>query len=269
MTAPTTHYQVLGVAPAADDATIKIAYRKLVRKHHPDLVGPSGVEMTGRINHAFSVLSNDSARRTYDRELADTLRAQSRAQEPPARPRAPKAREYAYPKATPVTPPAPAHPEHDFTYMPDGDVDGAAHDSGRERPAVCREWSTPKFVTALLLTPVGLFIAFVGWQTILAYTATAPGGGGIVLAQWAAVPAALSALFARRPRMWVWVVLGFAGVVQPIASLDILPLGFFTMGQPSNLGQAGMLAITLGFVLYRVAGREMVIRYRCRPHIPQ
>ena len=32
-----THYQVLGVAPDADAAEIKKAYRKLVRRYHPDV----------------------------------------------------------------------------------------------------------------------------------------------------------------------------------------------------------------------------------------
>ncbi|WP_316207979.1 J domain-containing protein, partial [Bradyrhizobium sp. SZCCHNR3008] len=32
-----THYEVLGVSPCADIETIKQAFRKAVKAHHPDL----------------------------------------------------------------------------------------------------------------------------------------------------------------------------------------------------------------------------------------
>ncbi|MDU1691790.1 MAG: J domain-containing protein, partial [Bradyrhizobium sp.] len=34
-----THYQVLGVSPRADLDTIKRAFRRAAKAHHPDLTG--------------------------------------------------------------------------------------------------------------------------------------------------------------------------------------------------------------------------------------
>jgi curved DNA-binding protein len=61
-------YQILGVARDADEDTIRKAYRKLARKHHPD-VNPndkSAEEKFKEISRAYSVLSDAEKRRAYD-----------------------------------------------------------------------------------------------------------------------------------------------------------------------------------------------------------
>ena len=62
------YYQILGVSRTATEKEIRAAYRKLARKHHPDVnAGDKGAE--GRfkeINEAHQVLSTADSRKKYD-----------------------------------------------------------------------------------------------------------------------------------------------------------------------------------------------------------
>lgn len=62
-----THYDVLGLAPGADDDIIKAAYRVVVKRLHPDRGGDP--QQMARVNEAYAVLSDPARRRDYDREL--------------------------------------------------------------------------------------------------------------------------------------------------------------------------------------------------------
>lgn len=65
----TDYYQLLGLARDATPEEIKKAYRKLARKHHPD-VNPGNTEAEARfkqIQDAYSVLSDADRRKQYDR----------------------------------------------------------------------------------------------------------------------------------------------------------------------------------------------------------
>jgi curved DNA-binding protein len=64
------YYEVLGVKKNATEKEIKSAYRKLARKHHPDL-HPGDEKEAGekfkQVNEAYEVLSDPEKREKYDR----------------------------------------------------------------------------------------------------------------------------------------------------------------------------------------------------------
>lgn len=69
----THHLCELGVDRDADEASIRKAHRKQIMKYHPDKQAVQTEEATNmflKIVDAFTVLSNESLRISYDRELA-------------------------------------------------------------------------------------------------------------------------------------------------------------------------------------------------------
>jgi molecular chaperone DnaJ len=83
------YYEVLGVKREASEREIKQAYRKLARKHHPDVnPGDKNAEAKFKeVNEAYEVLSDKDKRAKYDRfgdkwQYADQF-AQAGAQETP------------------------------------------------------------------------------------------------------------------------------------------------------------------------------------------
>jgi curved DNA-binding protein CbpA len=67
-----TYYESLGLPTSADDRQIKIAYRSLARRLHPDLNAgdAAGAGRLAEINRAYETLGNAQARAAYDRDLA-------------------------------------------------------------------------------------------------------------------------------------------------------------------------------------------------------
>jgi DnaJ-class molecular chaperone len=64
-----SYYDILGVSRSASEKEMRQAFRRLARKHHPD-VNPGDKEAEGRfkeINRAYEVLSDAEKRRKYDR----------------------------------------------------------------------------------------------------------------------------------------------------------------------------------------------------------
>src|SRR6185295_8670244 len=62
------YYSTLGVAKTASEKEIKQAFRKLARKHHPDVnPGDKGAESKFKeINEAYEVLGDPEKRKKYD-----------------------------------------------------------------------------------------------------------------------------------------------------------------------------------------------------------
>ncbi len=69
-----THYDILGIARDADTPTIRGAYRRLAREHHPDRAASTSAVSSGgvdihAVNEAYRVLSDPGRRALYDTEL--------------------------------------------------------------------------------------------------------------------------------------------------------------------------------------------------------
>ena len=64
-----SYYQVLGIGKDASDKDVKAAFRRLARRHHPDLnPGDEAAEREfKKINEAYEVLSDPESRSKYDR----------------------------------------------------------------------------------------------------------------------------------------------------------------------------------------------------------
>ncbi len=72
------YYSVLGIPKTASDEDIKKAYRKLARKHHPDL-NPNDAEANKKfqqLNEANEVLSDPEKRKKYDQYGKDWQHAE-------------------------------------------------------------------------------------------------------------------------------------------------------------------------------------------------
>lgn len=63
-----THYEALGVSTSANAEEIKRAYRRMARRHHPDVAGSDDAVMQ-RLNQAWAVLGDPAQRLAYDRTL--------------------------------------------------------------------------------------------------------------------------------------------------------------------------------------------------------
>ena len=65
-----THYQTLEIAPAADAAAIRTAYRRLVLLTHPDRTpDPAAHARYLAVNAAYEVLADPARRQAYDHSL--------------------------------------------------------------------------------------------------------------------------------------------------------------------------------------------------------
>jgi len=71
------YYATLGVGRRCTAEEIRVAYRLLAKKHHPDINGHSAesVERSQELNAAHEILSDPQKRLAYDRELKERERS--------------------------------------------------------------------------------------------------------------------------------------------------------------------------------------------------
>lgn len=60
-------YDLLGVDSSSNQAQIKLAYRMLQKRCHPDIAGVPGHDMAIILNEAYALLSDPIARMAYDK----------------------------------------------------------------------------------------------------------------------------------------------------------------------------------------------------------
>lgn len=72
-----THYDTLGVSKDATQDQIKLAYRKLSKKHHPDVSGGNkeSEKIFLEVTEAYKVLKDEAARKAYDARLDGTAQS--------------------------------------------------------------------------------------------------------------------------------------------------------------------------------------------------
>jgi DnaJ-class molecular chaperone len=63
------HYEVLGVERTVDESGIKTAFKRLAKRHHPDLSGPEATRHFQEIVEAYEVLSDPKSRASYNESL--------------------------------------------------------------------------------------------------------------------------------------------------------------------------------------------------------
>ncbi|XP_022879923.1 LOW QUALITY PROTEIN: chaperone protein dnaJ C76, chloroplastic-like [Olea europaea var. sylvestris] len=63
-------YELLGIDSSSDQTQIKLAYRNLQKRCHPDIAGPAGHDMAIILNETYALLSDPNSRRAYDKEQA-------------------------------------------------------------------------------------------------------------------------------------------------------------------------------------------------------
>ena len=60
-------YELLGIDSTSDQSQVKMAYRSLQKRCHPDIAGPDGHDMAIILNDAYAILSDPNARLAYDK----------------------------------------------------------------------------------------------------------------------------------------------------------------------------------------------------------
>jgi DnaJ-like protein len=81
------YYSALEVGRDADDEALRLAYRRMAWRYHPDIAGPEGLERMREINAAYQALADPARRKRYDAE-----RGVTRAQPTREAPRSPASR---------------------------------------------------------------------------------------------------------------------------------------------------------------------------------
>jgi hypothetical protein len=110
-----THYELLGVAPAAPADEIKRAFRREIAKYHPDKVQHLGAEFqeiaaskAAELTQAYKTLTDAGLRAEYDAAVAAGMPAPAHPAEPPPPavadvPEAPRPAEEPHPAAPPTS----------------------------------------------------------------------------------------------------------------------------------------------------------------------
>jgi DnaJ-class molecular chaperone len=78
-----TYYDLLGVTPRTQPATLRTAYRRLAQRYHPDKMpgNAKAEQVMSALNQAYAVLSDPEQRAEYDSQIQELEVSSRRAQE--------------------------------------------------------------------------------------------------------------------------------------------------------------------------------------------
>jgi DnaJ-class molecular chaperone len=66
-----SYYKTLGVPDDASGSAIRTAYRRLARRHHPDVAGSGSADKFREVQQAYETLGERSRRQAYDLSLRE------------------------------------------------------------------------------------------------------------------------------------------------------------------------------------------------------
>lgn len=214
-TIASTHYDLLCVAPEATAAELKVAYRRLMRTYHPDIAGAHGEKMTKLVNAAYTELSDEASRRSYDFSIRPQV-----FEEPAAEPTATAGPRHG---ATPTEPSQPtARPRRAGRPAP-------AAAAPEETPADEAEGKTFRYEGSnyrnWIITYSVLIAGIIGSLVVMNIEWITP---TVPLSSWRIipsllVPAVLFVLFSRKPRVKTGIFVWVCALILPAGAMGIWP----------------------------------------------
>lgn len=247
-----THYELLGVRDDADTEVIKASYRALIRKHHPDVAGTAGADITGRLNAAYDILSDPSRRRDYDRVLVE----RTPATEQRATPRPPTPPSYTPPPRRRTDP----EPPDLGTYTNVRDAFEHFESSKPWTRTRFRFWLWSWVGSGVTLTLASMFLV---WAALLDPHATLPLRGlPVPLVVLAIIVAVMP-----NPPIWPKVALLLLAVITGLAALGTGQLTGLVdaVGYPATIASA---LLGPSVLMLRVTGVRALELWRVRPTAP-
>jgi curved DNA-binding protein CbpA len=78
-----TYYDLLGLSPRAQPASVRSAYRRLAQQYHPDKMpgNANAQHVMAALNEAYAVLSDPQQRARYDERIDEMRQSQRRLRE--------------------------------------------------------------------------------------------------------------------------------------------------------------------------------------------
>jgi DnaJ-class molecular chaperone len=78
-----TYYEILGVSRRARPDSLRLAYRRLAHRYHPDKMpgDPGAARVMAAVNEAYTVLSDPQQRARYDDWIEQSRQSRRRAHE--------------------------------------------------------------------------------------------------------------------------------------------------------------------------------------------
>lgn len=151
-------YEVLGVAPGAEQEAITGVYRALARKYHPDC-NPGGAERMKAINAAYDLLRDPARRAAYDRDRDQGTTGPRRRSGEPSPPPPPR----------PEPPPAPVCMWHSKA------VEGECRWCGKPLCASCRgakrrscpDCRAGELQSRLAVVPIAFGLGAAAWALLI------------------------------------------------------------------------------------------------------